>query len=171
MTREELLERYKAGERDFRGVDLHGANLTRVILRGANLSDANLIGADLSGTDLRHANLRGACLYGANLSWAELGWADLGGVLLRYTNLRGTKLLHASLTGAQCDGVCSSNETPRASVCLKSILKRLRAWVRTHVSAHVRYLSGTRWSHSLKARPFPRRAVARSSFAVGGSQL
>lgn len=39
MTAEELLERYKAGERDFSGADLTGADL-----RGAKLFGANLHG-------------------------------------------------------------------------------------------------------------------------------
>ena len=50
------------GERaDLSRADLSGANLSRADLSGANLSRANLSGADLSG-----ANLSGANLYGAN---------------------------------------------------------------------------------------------------------
>src|SRR5437868_3746851 len=52
---DELLQRYAAGERDFRG-----ANLRHADLGGANLRDANLLGAKLSDTDLRSANLSGA---------------------------------------------------------------------------------------------------------------
>jgi uncharacterized protein YjbI with pentapeptide repeats len=39
----ELIERYEAGERDFRGADLTGAGLS-----GANLQGVDLRGADLS---------------------------------------------------------------------------------------------------------------------------
>ena len=79
MTAEELIQKYKAGERDFRYVDLRGANL-----RGADLSEANLSGADLSGANLSGANLRGA-----DLRWANLRWANLRGADLSEANLRG----------------------------------------------------------------------------------
>ena len=58
MNAEELVELYKAGERDFRGIDLHRAEL-----RGAELS-----GADLIGTNLEYADLRGAVLSLSDLS-------------------------------------------------------------------------------------------------------
>ena len=48
-------------------------------LRRADLSGANLRGADLRRADLSGANLRGADLSGANLSGANLSDADLSG--------------------------------------------------------------------------------------------
>ena len=42
MTREELLERYAAGERDFSGVDLSRAELGGANLSGIVLSNSNL---------------------------------------------------------------------------------------------------------------------------------
>ena len=70
----------------------HGADLSEVDLRGANLSGANLGWADLDGANLGGANLRGAnlggadlCradLYGANLSGADLCRADLYGAIM-----------------------------------------------------------------------------------------
>jgi hypothetical protein len=51
----------------------------RADLRDANLSCAYLSGANLSGADLRDANLSGADLSGANLSGADLSRADLSG--------------------------------------------------------------------------------------------
>ena len=50
MTRDELLTRYAAGIRDFRGADLSGADLYRATLYRATLSGANLGGATLRGT-------------------------------------------------------------------------------------------------------------------------
>ena len=80
-TREKLLAAFKAGQRNFVGVDLRGANLTSVNLTGANLTGANLTGAnltsvnlygaDLTGADLTRADLRGANLSGANLREAD----------------------------------------------------------------------------------------------------
>lgn len=86
MTREELLRRYAAGERDFRGADLRGANLRGADLRDANLrwadlTDADLRGADLTDADLRRANLRRANLRGADLRWADLSNAYLTGAI------------------------------------------------------------------------------------------
>ncbi len=54
---EELLERYKAGERVFRKANLEGANL-----EGANLEGAKLQGAYLQGHDLDDLKQRGAIL-------------------------------------------------------------------------------------------------------------
>ena len=61
--------------------DLHGANLCGANMRDANLCDANLCGADLSlanlcGADLHGADLRGANLYGADLRGANLCGAN-----------------------------------------------------------------------------------------------
>ncbi len=44
MDAEELLSRYTAGERDFSGVDLSGADLEDADLSGINLNDADLSG-------------------------------------------------------------------------------------------------------------------------------
>lgn len=62
-----------------RGADLYEANLS-----GANLQDTDLVGADLrlanlAGADLRSADLTGAILFGANLYEADLRlaiWID-----------------------------------------------------------------------------------------------
>ena len=77
------------GDADLRGADLRGADLRDVNLReaalsGADLREANLIGADLRGADLRDAdlrdvNLREAALSEANLREAALSGADLSG--------------------------------------------------------------------------------------------
>ena len=87
MSTEELINRYQAGERDFKeiklvqsslsGVDLSEADLSIADLAGADLSAADLSGANLSGAILKGANLSGANLTGANLSWADLGMANL----------------------------------------------------------------------------------------------
>ncbi|MEH2072933.1 MAG: pentapeptide repeat-containing protein [Nostoc sp.] len=86
MNAKELLRRYAAGERDFSGVDLKGANLSGVsrsfdvdayaepYRQGitSDLSRINLSGADLTQTDLRGVNLEGANLSNANLTRADL---------------------------------------------------------------------------------------------------
>ena len=64
---------------DLSGADLSGANLRWADLRGANLRGADLRRADLRGADLSEANLRGADLSEANLRGADLSGADLSG--------------------------------------------------------------------------------------------
>lgn len=64
---EDIVKRYKAGERIFVKDDL----------RGANLVDAYLDGADFTGTDLKGVNLKGAYLSGANFNNADLSNAEL----------------------------------------------------------------------------------------------
>jgi len=92
MSTQELINRYQAGERDFKKikltrVDLSGIDLSVADLTGADLSEANLSGANLSGTILKGSNLSGADLSGADLSWADLGMANLTGANLREANM------------------------------------------------------------------------------------
>ncbi len=47
ISRESLLTRYGAGERDFSGWDLSGIDLSNAELQSIQLSGANLSGADL----------------------------------------------------------------------------------------------------------------------------
>lgn len=82
MTREELIQAYQSGQRDFRGVILRRTNLGGTDLRGTVLRGTDLIGANLQGADLRGADLRGADLQGANLRGIYLGdqWIIQGGI-------------------------------------------------------------------------------------------
>ena len=74
----------KKGKRaNLTGADLRGADLSKAILRWANLSEADLRGARLSKADLKEANLSGADLSGADLSEADLRWTDLRKVNLK----------------------------------------------------------------------------------------
>lgn len=60
---EEVLERYKAGQRNFR----------RVNLRGQSFKGQDLSGADFSEADIRGTNFTNAILRGANFSYAKAG--------------------------------------------------------------------------------------------------
>lgn len=104
MDAEELLERYAAGERCLRGINLHGADLRGIDLRGVDLSDANLSDTDLSDADLRDADLIGADLSGADLIVASLSAADLRDANLHDANLIGAKLGVANLRDADLSG-------------------------------------------------------------------
>ena len=87
-----------------RGADLSDANLCGADLHGSNLRCANLYGVNLRGADLRCANLYGANLYGANLYDANLSDADLRGANLCGADLYGANLCDADLCGANLYG-------------------------------------------------------------------
>ena len=82
---------------DFSGASLRATNLAGASLRGARLGAADLAGASLvraqamaanfEAADLRDADLRGACCHGA-----ELWKARTDGARLEHTDLRRTKL-------------------------------------------------------------------------------
>ena len=97
QSAEELLERYAAGERDFRGADLCRVDLRGANLRGANLRWANLIGTNLNQADLTGANLIEVELRGASLCGTDFRGAILGGANLSKAELRGANLTQAFL--------------------------------------------------------------------------
>ena len=97
---DELLRRYAAGERDFRGADLTEATLTEATLRGADLTEATLRGADLTEATLTGADLYRADLTGADLTEADLTEATLTGAGLYRADLREADLNRADLRGA-----------------------------------------------------------------------
>lgn len=96
-------------------MDLSGADLSNVILIGANLRGASLSFANLSGADMRKANLSGANLMGAKLIKANLSeaylmgtnliGADLSGADLRDVNLKEARLTSAKLNRANLQRV------------------------------------------------------------------
>jgi len=85
---------------DLRVANLSGANLSRVDLIGANLFRANLFGADLRVANLSRAKLRLANLFRANLRGADLFGANLFGAALVDTDLT-----DADLSGCHVYGV------------------------------------------------------------------
>ncbi len=115
MTRDDLDRvlaehaKWLRGEGDARAnlhdANLHGACLTGAYLRDANLHGANLHDADLRGANLhraylRDADLHSAYLHGADLHDANLHGACLNGADLRYSNLNGAYLRYSNLNGA-----------------------------------------------------------------------
>lgn len=95
---------------DLSSADLSGANMSEAKLEGADLSCANLIEVDLRSAVLARANLREACLRRAlllnanlekaNLNRAELSQANIRKGGLLQTNLREADLREANLSEA-----------------------------------------------------------------------
>ena len=68
---------------------------------GADLSEASLIDADLSGADLKSAILHGANLMNARLKGADLRGADLSSAILFGTDFDKADLRGANMNGAE----------------------------------------------------------------------
>jgi len=96
--------------------NLDGANLDGANLSRANLDGANLDGANLSRANLSRANLSRANLDGANLSRANLDGANLDGANLSRANLDGANLSRANLSGANLDGAKLIGQQPVLSL-------------------------------------------------------
>jgi hypothetical protein len=114
-------------------IDLRGARLPMASLEKANLQNASLDGARLDGAILRDANLvaaalTGASLKGADLTGARLSAANLASVDL--TNVRGWReiatIAHANVEGvhgaprgfaewARLNGAVDASKEPRLS--------------------------------------------------------
>jgi len=106
----ETVEQYlDLTEVDLVGANLRGAFLERARFDGANLEHADFMGAslvhaDFRGANLRHAHLRQTRLDSANLVGADLQEASLRLAVLRQANLLGAKMRDATLVGADLTG-------------------------------------------------------------------
>ena len=78
---------------EYEGDSLKDA-LIKAVKDGANLTGANLYGANLDGASLTRANLAGASLDGASLTGANLYGASLDGANLTRANLDGANGLY-----------------------------------------------------------------------------
>lgn len=77
MDANEVLRRYKDGERSFRLQDLKDLSFVQENLSGIDFTGSNLSRTDLSGSDLSDANLNWSILKGADLSGANLKGAKM----------------------------------------------------------------------------------------------
>ena len=80
--------------------ELAGADLTNVNLDGIDLSEKMLDGARFWNTDLRGADLSGSSLTGADFTDADLSGADLSEAKLVNAHFIGAKLIDADLSDA-----------------------------------------------------------------------
>jgi len=88
------------------GADLRMAELNDAGLTGANLSGAYLAEANLTWAMLAKTNLRGAALFGAKLNHATLSKADLKGTILT-----GADLTDANVSQDQLNEACGGATT------------------------------------------------------------
>ncbi|MDT9196654.1 Rid family detoxifying hydrolase [Limnospira sp. PMC 1042.18] len=117
MQPQELLDKYKLGERDFPGVDL-----SYTTWQGCNLSEINLEGADFSNSDFKNmvfnrANLKNCNFRGSTFQSVKFVEADLTNACFIKSDLHIIDFAWADLTGAQF-GECrrfSSCEIARAT--------------------------------------------------------
>ncbi len=104
-------------DRDLRGVDLSGLNLS-----GVNFSEADLIGADFSGSNLSDTRFAGAWVAHANFSGCTLDKTDFSGAGMGYANLTGARgtgmsFRESSLTCALLiDAVLSDGDFSKADL-------------------------------------------------------
>jgi uncharacterized protein YjbI with pentapeptide repeats len=141
---EELLRRYREGEREFgRTAAQHAfmpsANLHGATLAAVDLSDAKLRGADLRGANLRLANLRRVDLAQANLSGADLERADLVGACLAEANLSGAELRDADLRQAELCAADLSHANLRNANLRDANLSKAILWDANLTAADLRH--------------------------------
>jgi len=103
--------------------DLFAANLSMADLGGANLSGANLLMTILEEADLRGAVLKEADVFRANLRRAVLKEAKISRAILKETNLRGADLSGANLFKSEFSGVDLSGANLRGAVLREANLR------------------------------------------------
>lgn len=114
LDAETVLNSYVKGRRDFAQQNLSQLQLVEANLEGgifhqSKLRKTNLQKANLAGTDFGRASLAGANLRDANLGRAYLSGADLEGADLRGADLSHANLSQANLKGANLCGANLSN--------------------------------------------------------------
>jgi uncharacterized protein YjbI with pentapeptide repeats len=102
--------------------DLRGMDLAEVSLAGADLSMANLFRANLQDADLR-----GAKLSRASLVYAQLQGADLHNAEMMYANLEEAQFAGAQLPGAILRHSDSPQRTSKTPICVVPIWVASRA--------------------------------------------
>lgn len=129
LSASELLQRYQAGDRNFRHYCLTGLDLREADLRQADFSQAELQGANFGDADLRAATFVGANLSGANFQGAIVAETDFTAA-----NLEGTHGLSWQFAGTATNNLAgetavsgekkptpwSVNQFPQATVGSKA---------------------------------------------------
>lgn len=114
ITADEFLKRYADGEKDFFGIKLTNADLSRAnwdepnpvgkSITGVNFSDGDLSGTDFRANDMRACAFSGSKLVGCRFDGADLTRVFFGDADLSNVSFMGAKLLRAELSGANITG-------------------------------------------------------------------
>ncbi|MEH6460353.1 pentapeptide repeat-containing protein [Chitinimonas sp. JJ19] len=106
-SREELEKRYSAGERHFPETDLSGADLSWIVLDGADFGrwswffDANFKGASLRGTCFKECNVKCVDFSNADLTGAVFELAAIESIKATDAKLEGIKVKGATFYGCE----------------------------------------------------------------------
>lgn len=93
-------DRYAKNERNFRGLDLSGADLSNLKLDDIDFRGANLQRANFQGSTLQKADFRGSELKGTIFKKANLQYANFEGMNLEYANFAHAKFEMVELQDA-----------------------------------------------------------------------
>lgn len=114
VTADEFLRRYADGEKDFFGINLTNADLSRAnwdepnpvgkSITGVNFSEGDLSGTDFRANDMRGCAFSGSKLVGCRFDSANLTQAFFGDADLSNASFVGAKLLRADLSEANITG-------------------------------------------------------------------
>lgn len=136
MTASEFVERYQAGQRDFRSVKLEGINLDKINLKGADLRRAWIYGsvirqADLTGVNLENAQIKRCKLNGSNLTEANLSdtWierVDLSEAICQRVLFKEAHLVQVNFQDANCEAADFSDASLRAVKVAGGIFTRCK---------------------------------------------
>ena len=113
---------------DLREAMLEDANLTGCSLREVDMSRAKLVGSDLSSSDLQGANLEGADLSNTILAGSSLRGALLPGTNLQESDLTGANLRGSDLSGASLNGADLGNSDLTAAILTTQQLKQVKSF-------------------------------------------
>ena len=106
-TRAELEKRYAAGERSFPETELSDADLSGIVLDGADFekhswfADADFSGASLRGTSFRECNIKCANFSNANLTDAIFELASIESIKATGAVRLGVKVRGATFYGCE----------------------------------------------------------------------
>jgi hypothetical protein len=113
MSHKTFRSKYYKGQKNFRGANLAGLDLTHLYLNWADFRNADLRKANLEGAILDYSDLRGANLERANLEYTELEKARFEGARLFGTILSPRGKLNKDVEGFRKnkDGLCIGYRT------------------------------------------------------------
>lgn len=103
LSADEIIERYKKGERDFSNIESKSSNFAGHRLKGIIFKGSDLEGASFSGSTLDGANFSNSNLQWANFDHASLRNTDFSGADLRWMKATAPVFEKTLFIGANLD--------------------------------------------------------------------